>query len=555
MSVLGWWIAVFWIIFSRPKVRRAVAGDPEPERVQNSPRSNSARVSSVPQVRFSDVGGLESVKDQIRQLVQGQLEPSKYKRYGVIRNGILLHGPRGSGKTFLAKATAGEFRLNYYYVSPTKLLTTWIGETERALRNAFSEAAAQKPVLFFIDEIDSLGTNRQTLNAGGDPGGGGRLYNSVAIELMQSIDHYREVPGFILMAATNLLDGLDEALIRPGRFDLKIRVDLPDEAARVKIFEAQLSSKPWRRFDLQEFARKTPGASAATIRALVDQAAAFAADAGRNIEDRDLRRAIEESGGKDRPLFQPVQWDDLVVEEQVERELRTLICLLDDPVEAEKMRIAVPTGLLLLGPPGTGKTMIARLIATQTRRSFYPLTAADILGGHVGDSVKRVSQVFARAKEHSPSLIFLDEMDGLLPRTGGYLGQHDIQLVEQFLIEISNLQPQHNVFLVGTTNHPDSIDPRVLRGGRFSEKIEIGFPNRGNRERLLRKYLDGIELASGLDIGQLAERIGELAPADLEAVANAAKRFAFERMGDRRQLPPLTWTDFENAMVRVRGGI
>ncbi len=557
LAILIWFSAVLWIVFSKPRVG---VGGRLGQEVRHSLRNQvpceappESSTAEVPRLRFADVGGMEREKEQIRQLVQAQLNPDKYNRYGVVRNGILLHGPQGSGKTFLAEATAGEFGLNYRYLSPTELLTTWVGETERNLRKAFAEAAAQRPALFFIDELDTLASKRQALGPAGDPGGGGRSYNSTTNQLLESIRQYRTLPGFLLMAATNLLDAIDPAVIREGRFDLKIRVDLPDESNRLKIFEAQLSRKPWRRCDLQEFARKTPGWSAARICALIDQAAAFAAEESRKIEERDLRRAVEEGGGKDRPLFQPVEWEELVVEEDVERELRTLIRLLDDPGAVEKMRVPVPTGLLVLGPPGTGKTMIARLIATQTHRSFYPLTAADVLGGHVGDSVKRVSQVFERAKEHSPSLIFLDEMDGLLPRSGAYLGQHDIQLVEQFMIEISNLQPQHNVFLVGTTNHAENIDPRVLRGGRFSEKIAIGLPGCSNRERLLRKYLDGTPLAPHLEIGQLAERLGELAPADLEAITNAAKRFAFERMVDGQQLPPLAWADFERAIVRVRG--
>jgi transitional endoplasmic reticulum ATPase len=553
ISVLGWWIAVFWILFSRPKERRVVPGVTASRSVRELSSDGALRVSKVPQIRFSDVGGMEALKDQIRRVVQGQLEPGKYKPYGVVRNGILLYGPRGSGKTFLAKATAGEFRLNFWYVSSPELLEKWIGTTGGNIRSEFASAAADRPVLFFLDEIDCLGAGRQVRGNHGDPGGAGREFNNMVVQLMQSIDYYHDLPGFILMAATNFLDGLDEALIRPGRFDLRLRVDLPDEATRVHIFEAQLSKKPWCRFDLQEFARKTPGASAAKIRALVDQAATFAADEGRKIEERDLRRALEESGGKDRPLVQPVEWQDIVLEGHVEQDLRTLVQLLNDPGRAEKMGMDIPSGLLLLGPPGTGKSMIARLIATQTRRSFYPITAADVLGGLTGESVKRVSEVFARAKEHGPSIIFLDEMDGLLPGNNRYVGQHDVQVVEQFMIEISNLEPEHNVLLVGTTNHVENIDPRVLRGGRFSEKIDIGLPGPEGLRRLLGKYLAGVHLEAGLSLEDVAENLSGLAPADLEAISKTAKRFAFNRAGQQDRLPALNLSDFKLATERVRG--
>jgi transitional endoplasmic reticulum ATPase len=550
ISVLAWWVAVFWIIFSRPT---AVAGVPQSRSTSEGSTAGASSVSTVPELQFSDVGGLEEAKEKIGQLVRGQLEPGKYKSYGVVRNGILLYGPRGSGKTFLAKATAGEFGLNFWYVSSPELLEKWIGTTGGNIRGEFSAAAQRKPVLFFIDEVDCLGAGRQVRGTGGDPGGAGREFNNMVVQLMQSIDYYRELSGFVLMAATNLLDGLDEALTRPGRFDLKLRVDLPDEATRLKILEVQLTKKPWHRFDLQDFARKTPGASAAKIHTLVDQAAAFAASEGRNIEEYDLRRALEEGGGRDRPLVQPVQWQDIVLEEHVEQDLRMLIRLLNDSERAEKLGLGVPTGLLLLGPPGTGKSMIGRLIATESRRSFYPLTAADVLGGITGESVKRVSELFARAKEHSPSIIFLDEMDGLLPGNNRYIAQHDLQLVEQFMIEISNLQPEHNVFLVGTTNHVENIDPRVLRGGRFSEKISIRLPSPEGLQRLLGKYLDGVRLEPGLSLDGIAEHLVGLAPADLEAISKAAKRFAFNRAGEGDQLPALNLNDFKMAAARIRG--
>jgi len=195
------------------------------------------------------------------------------------------------------------------------------------------------------------------------------------------------------------------------------------------------------------------------------------------------------------------------------------------------------------------------LIASQTKRSFYPLTGASVLGGGVGDSVKRVAAVFTRAKEHSPAIIFLDEMDGLLPASNRYLAQHDVQLVEQFLMEISNLQPENNVFLVGTTNHPENIDPRVLRGGRFSEKIYIPSPDTEQTVQLLSLYLKGARLEPGLGVADIAERLSGLAPADLQAICTAAKRMAFNRLTNGDQLPPLNWSDFERATERVRGGM
>ena len=563
VAIIVWWVTVFWIIFSRGKTQKAaVASGPNPTLSSQSPYSAANRVSispeqqkstRVPGLRFSDIGGLEDEKQQIRDLVESRIQPGKYAKYGVVRNGILLYGPPGSGKTFLAEATAGEFGLPFRRVLASDLISMWMGDTEKRIHAEFEDAATHAPVLLFFDEVDSLVTSRQSLAAGGDPTGSGRSFNSATTTFMEMMTKYRDVPGLVLMLATNKMEGLDEAVVREGRIDLEIRVDLPNEAMRLKILEKQLENRPWRRFDLKEFAQKTAGTSPAKIRALVDKAATFAAAEGRRIEESDLRRAFEQSGGKDRQPFEPVEWSDLVLEEDVERDVRMLVRLLNEPGLAKKMQVPIPTGVLLVGPTGTGKTTIARLIATQTNRSFYVITPADILGKYTGDSVKQVAGLFSRAKGHSPSLIFIDELDALLPQANASLAQHDVQVVDQFLIEISSLQAENRVFLVGATNRPEGIDPRVLRGGRFSEKIKIGLPGRNGREKLLIKYLGPVRLEAGLEFGLISGLMDGFAPADLKAICDAAKRLAFMRAQKDQPPPPLSRADFEGGIERVRG--
>jgi transitional endoplasmic reticulum ATPase len=533
---------LIFVLRHRPFVRAIQAATGGSGNRQNK----QAQWTNVPTRTFADVGGMDNQKRRISAIVQNRLYPERFKRHGAIQNGILLYGPRGTGKTFLAEATAGEFKINYWYARPTNLVERWIGSSEANIRDMFARAYAHRPVLFFLDEIDSIGTQRQQLGRNDDVGGAARLYNSVVTELMQCIDQYRGATGFILMAATNVYDGLDEALVRDMRFDEKIRVDLPDEATRTQILSTQLSKRLWMPFPVQSFAKRTPGWSAAKLSGLVNKAASMAAIENRRIEMRDLQQAFDESGGQDRPLVKAVEWGDLVLPAPVERDLRNLIRLMDAR-EAEKLKVPVPTGLLLVGPAGTGKTSIAHLIATQTRRSFYAIAPADV------PTPDKLAQVFARAREQSPSILFFDEIDGLLPRgdIGYYMGQHQIQLVEQALMLMSQLDPGNQVFLVGTTNHIEHIDPRVLRGGRFTEKIEVGVPDDQGYLRLIEKYLGPIPLAAGLTCVDLLTRLRGISPADLQGVVNTAKRMAMNRMtASDEALPPLIWEDFEQAIKR-----
>jgi transitional endoplasmic reticulum ATPase len=269
-------MAVSWgvILIRKPRSRTAIAATTAPTK-----SAIANRAHAVPAVKYVEVGGLDRQKEQIRAVVRNRLNSERYRKYRVVQNGILLHGPRGTGKSFLAEATAGEFGLSFVYVRPTELLERWMGASEANIRAIFERAVASRPALLFIDEIDSIGTARQEIT--NDGGGAGRSYNSVAVQLMQSVDEYRDTPGLVVMAATNFLDGVDPALTREGRFDVKLRIDLPDEATRAMILRSQLSGRPCSRFDVQELAARTDGASAARLKALVDRAAHFAADENR----------------------------------------------------------------------------------------------------------------------------------------------------------------------------------------------------------------------------------------------------------------------------------
>jgi transitional endoplasmic reticulum ATPase len=504
-------------------------------------------LSRVPAVRFEDVGGFEVPKREVDAIARNRFGRSAGK---IVRNGILLYGPQGTGKNLLAEATAGEFCANFYHVRCPELMGVTIGSTSAEIRRVFEWAAAHRPMVLFLDEIDSIGSRKQPMGSGIDVGGAGREFNTVTTQLMQSIDRYRTLDGLLLMAATNHLDGLEPTLIREGRFDVKLRLDLPDDEARRAILAALLAKGSWRKQDLSAIARRTPGWSPARLRSLVDRATLLAN--GTPVEERHLIDALERSGGQDRPAIERVTWDDVVLPASVVEDLKTLLRLME-PGTAERLSLPTPTGLILLGAPGMGKTLTARLIASQSNRSFYSVSPSDILSGAVGGSVKRLSEIFARAKEHAPSILFFDEMDGLFPGVQGPVAQHDVQLVEQALIEISALKPEHSVFLIGTTNYLERVDPRILRGGRFSEKIEIMAPDEVGYRRLLERHLGKARLADDLSPEIIIKRVQGMSPADLEATVNSMKRVALRRMpAGATELPALQVEDLDDALGRVQ---
>jgi transitional endoplasmic reticulum ATPase len=507
---------------------------------------NDEKWAQVPAIRFEDVGGFNQQKSEMRMVAENRFLANTS---GIVRNGVLLYGPQGTGKNFLAEATAGEFGSNWYHVRCPQLLGPMIGSTTTEIRRAFDWARAHRPIVMFLDEIDAIGS-KKALQGGSDSGGAGREYNTIVTQLMQSIDDCRNVEGLLIVAATNHIDTLEPALIRDGRFDAKLRLDLPDEAGRKEVLLSLLKETRWRSHELLRVIRRTVGWSPARLKAMVDRC--VLTSKGQPLSEEDLLATIESIGGNDRPNLDPVDWDDVVLPGEVVEEIKSLIRLME-PGESERLSIPPPTGLILVGAPGTGKTLTARLIASQVRRSFYAITPGEVLSGEVGGSVKRLKGVFARAKENAPSVLFFDEMDGLFPAPSLATGQHDIQLVEQGLIEISELRREHNVFLIGTSNYLERIDPRILRGGRFSEKVHIGLPDDAGYRKLIERFLCNANLDSSLSFDMLVERVKGTTPADLEATMLGMKRAAMRRMTDPQgSLPALRLSDYDSAVARIR---
>jgi transitional endoplasmic reticulum ATPase len=498
---------------------------------------------------FADVGGMDELKREVKDTVGLVLEhPEDAERYGIEWNGILLHGPPGVGKTFFARAIAGEYGLNLIHVSTGDLVAGIVGGSARNIEKAFRTAADNVPCLLFFDEFDSVAQRRDNTPD--------QESRRTVNQLLTSLEAYRDERRLVVMAATNSIEHLDPAVIRPGRFDRHIRIDLPDAEAREAIFRAELDDRPAaEQIDLGDLVRRTEGMTPAAISKVVDTAALEvfreATQSGRQVEldTPHLLAAIERYGGQDRPTVEHWTWESVILPQSVKEQLQQLQAVIEDPEAARKFGVEPPTGLLLAGPPGTGKTTIAKVLAAQARSSFYPISGADVISKWVGESERNIRQLFERARENRPSIVFIDEIDAIAGRRGESLGTHDSH-VNQLLAEIDGVAGQRGVFVIGATNRPDQIDPALLRGGRLSRTVVLGLPDEEGRLALLRLFTARMPTV-GVRLEELAAASEGMSPADLRSLTQEAALAAMTRDG-AAATPTVTHEDFEEALRRLR---
>jgi transitional endoplasmic reticulum ATPase len=502
-------------------------------------------------VTFADVGGMEKLKREIRDTVGLLLEhPEEAERYGIEWNGILLHGPPGVGKTYFAQAIAGEYELNFIHVSTGDLVSSLQGGSAQNIDKAFQTARQHLPCLLFFDEFDSVAQRRDNTPD--------QESRRTVNQLLTSLEASRGERGLLVMAATNSLQHLDPAVVRPGRFDRQIRIDLPDAPARQEIFRTELADRPTlRNLDLGELVRRTEGMTPAAIEKIVDMAALDvfrrASESGDQLElgTEDLLAAIERYGGEDRPTVENWTWESLILPPAIKAQLQQLQHVIEDPESARRFGVDPPTGLLLAGPPGTGKTTIAKVLAAQARCSFYPISGADVTSKWVGESERNIRQLFERARENRPSIIFIDEIDAIAGRRGD-LQAHDSQ-VNQLLAEIDGVTGQRGVFVVGATNRPDQLDPALLRGGRLSRTIVLGLPDEPARLAMLRLHTARMPTVA-VRLDELAHETEGMSPADLKALCQEAALAAMARTAGDGAASSVTQEDFEEGLRRLRQG-
>ncbi|HHE75573.1 MAG TPA: AAA family ATPase, partial [Candidatus Aciduliprofundum boonei] len=464
--------------------------------------------SGIPMVTYEDIGGLKEEIRKIREMVELPLRhPELFERLGIEPpKGVLLYGPPGTGKTLLAKAVANEANAHFIYLSGPEIMSKYYGQSEENLREIFKEAQENAPSIIFIDEIDSIAPKRDEVT--------GEVERRVVAQLLALMDGLESRGKVVVIGATNRPNALDPALRRPGRFDREIEIGIPDRNARKEILEIHTRGVPIAEdVDLDKLADMTHGYVGADLAALVKEAAMHALrrimpeidmemeKIPREILEKlvvtwddfmDAYREMQPSTMREVLIEKPnVHWDDIGGLENVKQELREVV---EWPLKYRKlfahMKVKIPKGILLYGPPGTGKTLLAKAVATESEANFISVKGPEFLSKWVGESEKAVREVFRKARQAAPSVIFIDEIDAVAPVRGRDLGSHVTErVVSQILTEMDGLEELHNVTVIAATNRPDILDPALLRPGRFDRLIYVPVPDKKAREEIFRIHL------------------------------------------------------------------
>jgi len=505
--------------------------------------------STIPRITYDELGGLKNEVQKIREMVELPMRhPELFEKIGVeAPKGVLLYGPPGTGKTLLAKAVAGETNAHFISISGPEIMGKYYGESEERLREIFKQAEENSPSIIFIDEIDSIAPKRDEVT--------GEVEKRIVSQLLALMDGMKSRGKVVVIAATNRPDSIDPALRRPGRFDREIEIGIPDDEGRYDILSIHTRGMPIdEKVDLKQISKTTHGFVGADLEFLSKEAAMRSLrrilpeiDLDEDeiskeilqkiqITSEDFREALKEvrpSALREVQVQVPnVSWDDVGGLTELKEELREAV---EWPLKYKEafdfVNVEAPKGILLHGPPGTGKTLIAKALAKMTESNFISIKGPELLSKWVGESEKGVREIFRKARQVAPCIIFLDEVDALVPRRGsGGSESHVTQnVVSQILTEIDGLEELHNVLIIGATNRLDIVDEALLRPGRFDRIIEVPNPDSKGREQIFKIHTKKKPLADNVSISKLVELTNGFSGAEIAAVANRAATAALKR--------------------------
>src|SRR6056297_255464 len=499
-----------------------------------------------PDVTYEDIGGLDDELEQVREMIELPMRhPELFQQLGIEPpKGVLLHGPPGTGKTLMAKAVANEIDAYFTTISGPEIMSKYYGESEEQLREVFDEASENAPAIVFIDEIDSIAPKRGETQ--------GDVERRVVAQLLSLMDGLEERGQVIVIGATNRVDAIDPALRRGGRFDREIEIGVPDKEGRKEILQVHTRGMPLAEtIDLDSYAENTHGFVGADLASLTKESAMNALRRIRpeldleseeidaevleklEITDDDFKDAmkgIEPSALREVFVEVPdVTWDSVGgLEDTKERLRETIQWPLEYPEVFETMDMEAAKGVLLYGPPGTGKTLMAKAVANEAESNFISIKGPELLSKWVGESEKGVREVFAKARENAPTVVFFDEIDSIATERGG--GQTDSgvgeRVVSQLLTELDGIEEMEDVVVVATTNRPDLIDSALLRPGRLDRHVHVPVPDEEARPAIFAVHTRDKPLADGVDLNSLARRTDGYVGADIEAVCREASMAA-----------------------------
>jgi len=537
-----------------------------------NPNAIEVKEEKIPEVSYEDIGGLQGEIKKIREMVELPLKhPEIFERLGIEPpKGVLLHGPPGTGKTLLAKAVANETNSHFIVINGPEIMSKYYGQSEENLRKKFEEAEQNAPSIIFIDEIDAIATKREETK--------GEVERRVVAQLLSLMDGLQSRGKVVVIAATNVPNILDPALRRPGRFDRELEINVPNKEGRENILKIHTRYMPLAKdVNLTELAAQTHGFVGADIASLSKEAAMIVIrrmmpnlkydEKDTNIpkefleklkitkqDFRDALKSVRPSALREVFIDVPnVKWTDVGGLEKIRQELIEAVeWPLKHPDAFKKMGVNPPKGILLYGAPGTGKTLIAKAVANESEANFISVKGPELLSKWVGESEKAVREIFKKARQTAPTIIFFDEIDSLVPRRGISSDSHvSERVVNQLLTEIDGLENMHDIVIVGATNRPDMLDTALLRPGRFDRIILTPTPNEKARESIFKVHTKNMPLKN-ITSAELAKKTSGYVGADIESICREAAIMALRENIESKEITP---KHFEKAIEKVKPSI